>query len=154
MYFETADQATAALAANGHVDMEGKTLIVTKLRSLVERQAMYMERVMLSCDTQFRVVIVRNLKPQNNEQQLRDHFAACGEIDHVLIVNTPSRAPYAFVAFVKSEDAQKALTLHGSLLDDVTIGVFMRNFTSTNTFKKDPARTIMLNNKQHLRKYN
>ncbi|KAJ1449282.1 hypothetical protein M885DRAFT_536234 [Pelagophyceae sp. CCMP2097] len=62
---------------------------------------------------------VRNLLFTTTDQQLADHFAACGDVENALIHTTRGKsAGWAIVRFVAAEDATKALeTLQGSDID-------------------------------------
>ncbi|KAK4299247.1 hypothetical protein Pmani_028464 [Petrolisthes manimaculis] len=96
--FTQKDMAQQALKANKKMLM-GNCLIVGALDKTVVHQ-----------------VFVRNLVEGVTKEQLRGHFAECGDIEKVIIVNNEKKLRekkgYGFISFKSGDAVQKALQLN------------------------------------------
>lgn len=98
-----------------------------------------------------RTVHLKNLNSKTTEDDIREHFANCGNIENVKII-AKKNFTYGFIVFEKTECVQPALKLHNSVLNNATIKVYERSIGKTNIeVKRDPNLTILLRNTQQLK---
>ncbi|XP_061396378.1 DNA-binding protein modulo-like [Musca vetustissima] len=145
--FKNAKSATAALSAD-KASIKGSNISVTKKQISAKKQKKTKESAPKE-DARERTVYVKFLKRGTTEEQLREHFSACGDIEDVRIILKNSIA-YGFVAFTEKKMVKEALKLHNSILNGSTIGVLESSADNNKVSKRDPSLTIVLKNTQNL----
>lgn len=149
--FKNPKAATKALAANKK-SVKGSTILVTKKQVSGKKTAAkaQKEKTTATAESRERSVYVKFLKRGTTEEQLKEHFASCGEVEQVKVILKNS-ITFAFVTFSDKAVVQTALKLHNSLLNGNTIGVFESSVDAANQMsKRDPELTVMLKNTQNL----
>lgn len=143
--FKNSKSATAALSADKK-NVKGCNIVVTK-KQISKKGKKQKDTANVGRE---RSVYVKFLKRGTTEDQLKEHFSSCGDIEEVRVVLKNS-VTYAFVTFTEKEMVQKALKLHNSILNGSTIGV-LESSTDNNSQgnKRDPNLTIVLKNTQNL----
>ncbi|XP_013107807.1 DNA-binding protein modulo [Stomoxys calcitrans] len=143
--FKNPQAATSALCANKKI-IKGSAIVVRLKQDTAKKNK---KRNEIQTNREGRIY-VKFLKRGTTEEQLKEHFSLCGNVEDVRIVNKNS-ITYAFVTFSAKEMANNALKLHNSVLNGSTIGVFESSSdTSEHVAKRDPTLTIMLKNPQNL----
>lgn len=93
---------------------------------------------------------IRNLVHKTSEEQLKEHFKACGEIEQVKVVEKAKKT-FAFVVFKDEASEAEALKLHNSVLNGVNI-IVVKNDPSFSEAKwvdrYEENRTVVVKNKQ------
>ncbi|XP_073819077.1 modulo [Musca autumnalis] len=145
--FKNSKSATSALSADKKT-VNGSSIVVT--RKQVSSKKQKKQKEVTSKNGRERSVYVKFLKRETTEEQLREHFSSCGDIEEVKVVLKNS-ITFAFVTFTEKDMVQKALKLHNSILNGSTIGVLESSTDSSSQInKRDPSLTIVLKNTQNL----
>lgn len=144
--FKTDAAAKAALAANKTVQVKDSTIEVSMKKVSPKK-----ERYDVN-ESRDRCVYVKYLKRGTTEDQIKEHFNSCGEIERIKLVIRNS-VSFAFVNFTDKAAVESATKLHNSVLNDTTIGVYENSINSSNKpGNRNEKLTIILKNVQNFDK--
>ncbi|XP_054725439.1 DNA-binding protein modulo [Anastrepha obliqua] len=113
-----------------------------------EKKAAYEDKKRKIEESKSRTVYVKNIKQGTTEEQVKEHFAECGEIESVSLFSRNPLA-YAFVCFKDASSIPAAVNLHNSVLNGLNLWV-QKGDEQNKEVTKDPQRTILLKNSQKL----
>ncbi|XP_053945627.1 DNA-binding protein modulo [Anastrepha ludens] len=122
--------------------------VENKQMSAEEKKAAYEDKKRKIEESKSRTVYVKNIKQGTTEEQLKEHFAECGEIESVSLFPRNPRT-YAFVCFKDASSIPAAVNLHNSVLNGLNLWV-QKGDEQNKEVTKDPQRTIFLKNSQNL----
>lgn len=144
--FKTDEAAKAALAANKTVQVKDSTIEVS-MKKVSPKKEKYDVN-----EHRDRCVYVKYLKRGTTEDQIKEHFKSCGEIERIKLVIRNS-VSFAFVNFTDTAAVALATKLHNSVLNDTTIGVYENSVNSSNKpGNRNEKLTIILKNTQNFEK--
>lgn len=147
--YDNEAEAEAALSANG---AKIKNCVITVCMKRADKREKAKEGKNNSREAQKkqweskkdRILYVTNLTKDVNEEDLKEHFADCGDIEEINIINARRTFRYAFITFADADAAKEGIKLNNSTLKGSDIGVYFRGAE----MNRDPKRTACLRNTQ------
>lgn len=94
-------------------------------------------------ETRDRRIYIRRLNVDTTEEQVKEHFSRCGEIESVKVSKAPRLKNDAVMVFKNPASISEALKLHNTILNDSNI--LVEHAESPRT-KSDEQRSIILMN--------
>lgn len=144
--FKTPKAAEAAIAVSKKIKVLESPVEVTQKKPRKEGEKGKFD----VNESRDRTVYVKYLALTTTEDEIREHFAACGEIERCKVI-TKNKVTFAYVTFAKKESMKPVLKLHNSILNGRTIGVYESAPDKiVKLGQRDPKLVVMLKNKQQL----
>ncbi|TMW48931.1 hypothetical protein DOY81_005996 [Sarcophaga bullata] len=148
--FKTAKAANAATAASRKIKVIDSPVEVTAKKPRKDKEEIDKTDKFGVKESRQRTVYVKYLKLHTTEDQVREHFAGCGEIERCKVVSK-SKITFSYVTFTEKESVKSALKLHNSVLNGGTVAVYeCKPDKIVPLGQRDQKLIIMLRNKQHL----
>ncbi|XP_017467424.1 PREDICTED: DNA-binding protein modulo [Rhagoletis zephyria] len=120
----------------------------SKQKASEEKQTAIEDKKRKIQESKSRTVYIKSLKSGTTEDQVREHFAECGEIESVNVFSRHQHS-YGFVCFEDESSIAAATKLHNSVLNGMNIWV-LQSDQQVKEVTKDPQRTILIKNNQSL----